>query len=294
MTREDVLAVRAYLDTLPPAKSQRPEAKLTWPLGYRSLMRGWNWMFFREGTYQADPEKSAEWNRGAYLVEGPGHCGACHTPKNLAGADKKDRRLTGGEIQHWFAPNLTRAERFGIGSWTNEEVVEYLKTGRNAHSGAAGLMAEVVADSTSKLSKDDLKAIAVYLKSTPNTVQVWNGTPDHSSVELGRQIFAASCAGCHRNDGTGVPRMFPPLAHNANLQSVDPLSIIRIILQGAQTVPTAEQPTSSTMPAYNWKLSDTEIAAVASYVRNAWGNSAPEVNADQVKRLRENLSAKSN
>jgi mono/diheme cytochrome c family protein len=290
MPREDVMAVRAYLNTLQPTPNPRPANKLFWPLNYRVFMRGWNAMFFTPGTFVADNGKDAEWNRGAYLVEGPGHCGACHTPKNLFGSGKSAHALQGGAIQNWFAPNITSDQHHGIGSWTVDEVVEYLKTGRNARSGAAGLMSEVVRDSTSKMSDSDLRAMAVYLKgerANPETPPL----PDRSADGAGKAIYADSCSGCHRSDGTGVPHMFPPLAKNANAQSSDPTTIIRVILEGARTAVTDPRPTPSTMPAYDWKLSNDDVAAVATYVRSSWGNAAPKVTTDQVNTLRQNLKA---
>jgi mono/diheme cytochrome c family protein len=294
MTREDVMDVRAYLATLPPVRKARPENDLVWPLNNRVAMRGWNWLFFKPGTFVPDGSKSAEWNRGAYLVEGPGHCGACHTPTNPVGAAERSRDLTGNRLQHWFAPQLANDERVGLGGWSDDEIVEYLKTGRNARSGATGLMAEVVANSTSKLTKEDLHAIAVYIKDVAGRAPDEPDAADQAAMSAGKAIFDDSCAACHRSDGAGVPRMFPPLAHNANVQSVDPTSVIRVILQGAQTVPTDAAPTPSTMPAFDWKLNDDEIAAVASYVRNSWGNAAAPVSADRVAELRRGLRATTN
>jgi mono/diheme cytochrome c family protein len=294
MTYDDVQAMFAYLKTLAPVKNEHRAADLTWPLGYRFLMRGWNWMYFDEGTFKPNPQKSAEWNRGAYLVQGPAHCGACHTPKTLAGADDTDNALQGGQIQNWFAPKIANDTHNGTGGWNIDDIVEYLKTGRNKHSGATGLMAEVVANSTSKLPDADLHAIAVYLKDFSGQAPESSSKPDTTVMNAGQAIFADSCSGCHQVDGKGVPRMFPPLVHNANAQSKDPTSVIRVILHGAQTVATDKRPTPFTMPAFDWKLSDGEIAAVASYVRNAWGNSAPAVSADQVKSLRHDLQAKTN
>ena len=136
-------------------------------------MRGWDMLFFKPGTFTSRTDKSAEWNRGAYLVEGPGHCGACHTPKNFLGADKAAEALDGGKLQNWFAPNITNDQHLGVGSWTVDEIAEYLKTGRNVHSGAAALMSEVVRNSTSKMSDSDLHAMAIYLKD----VNGKSGTP---------------------------------------------------------------------------------------------------------------------
>ncbi len=295
MTRDDVMAVRSYLSTIPPVTQKPPANQLNWPLNYRVLMKGWDWMYFEPGTYQPDMNKNAEWNRGAYLVEGAEHCGACHTPKNIAGADKSNQRLTGGLLQNWFAPDLTSNRSKGLGNWTNDDIVEYLKAGRNRYSGATGLMAEVVTNSTSKLNDEDLHAIAVYLKDvTSDKAETSSNKPDDRIMATGGAIFGDSCSACHQTDGTGVTRMFPPLAHNGNVQSVDPTSLIRVILRGARTVPTSARPTPSTMPAYDWKLSDKEVASVATFVRNQWGNVAPPVTADEVRSLREAVQTRPN
>jgi cbb3-type cytochrome c oxidase subunit III len=292
LTRDDVRDMRAYLKTLPAVHNRRPDPELTWPLENRVFLRGWDWLFFDEGTYRADPNKSAEWNRGAYLVHGAGHCGACHTPKNALGGDKADQSLQGGQIQNWFAPKLADDQRNGLGSWSIQDIVEYLKTGRNSHSGAAGLMAEVVANSTSKLTDDDLRAVAVYIKDVTGKPASGSSAPEQAQMQAGKAIFADSCAACHQADGKGIPRMFPPLVHNANVQSEDPTSIIRVIANGARTVPTDARPTPVSMPAFGWKLTDAQIAAVATYVRNAWGNAAAPVTTDQVKSLRDKVHAK--
>jgi mono/diheme cytochrome c family protein len=291
MPRDDVMAVRAYLNTLQPIESARPDNKLTWPLNHRVFMNGWNLMFFTPGTFAPDPSRSAEWNRGAYLVEGPGHCGACHTPKNALGGDKSDEALRGGQIQNWFVPNISNDPRTGVGSWSADEIVEYLKTGRNARSGAAALMSDVVTHSTAKMSDADLQAIAIYLKSVPAAPERKVAAPDRAVMEAGEAIYLDSCSACHRSDGNGVAHMFPPLAKNANVQSDDPTTLIRMILQGARTAVTDQRPTPSSMPAYGWKLDDGRVAAVATYVRNAWGNSAPAVSAAQVRSLKTQLAA---
>jgi mono/diheme cytochrome c family protein len=289
LTRDDVRAIHAYLDTVDPVRSKRPASQLDWPLDYRFLLTGWNWLYFDEGTFAGDSQKSAEWNRGAYLVRGAGHCGACHTPKNFAGGDEKSQALEGGLLQGWHVPNITADRRRGIGSWTVEEIAEYLKTGRNAHSGATGLMAEVVSDSTSHLSDSDLRAIAVYLKDQPgHPADVDHGASD-AVLAAGKAIYNDSCAACHQGNGKGVPHLFPPLAGSANVQAKDPTTLIRLVLQGASTVRTAAQPTFAAMPAYRWKLDDGETAAVLSYVRNQWGNAAPAVSADDVKSVWETL-----
>src|SRR6202048_4882593 len=167
LIRDDILAIRAYLATLAPIRNRRPQAELRCPLNYRVLMRGWDFLFFRPGIFEPDQQKSPEWNRGGYLVEGAAHCGTCHTPKNLFGADKRGRAYGGGLVQGWFAPRLDSAERAGLKSWSVDDIVEYLQSGRNGKSHAGGLMAEVVVDSTSVMSDADVRAIAVYLKDLP-------------------------------------------------------------------------------------------------------------------------------
>src|SRR6266576_2552157 len=167
MIRDDLLAIRAYLATLTPVQNSPPPPELRWPLNYRVVMRGWDWLFFRPGVFEPDQQKSPEWNRGGYLVEGAAHCGGCHTPKNMFGASKRGRAFGGAPVQGWFAPRLDSAERSGLKSWSVEDIVEYLQSGRNGRSHAGKLMAEVVLNSTSKMSDADVRAIAIYLKGLP-------------------------------------------------------------------------------------------------------------------------------
>ena len=287
ITRDDVLAIRAYLATLTPFRNIRPPPELRWPLNYRVVMRGWNLLFFRPGIFEPDQQKSAEWNRGAYLVEGAAHCGGCHTPKNIFGADKHDRAYGGGLVQGWFAPRLDSAERSGLKSWSIDDIVEYLQSGRNGKSHAGKLMAEVVVNSTSKMSDADVRAIAVYLKDlpagAPEPVVI---PPPAADMTAGAAIYAQACIACHEAGGEGAPRIYPPLPGNANLQSADPSSTLRIILDGAETVTTPRAPNSGSMPAYAKQLSDQQIADVTNYIRNSWGNAAPLVTPEQVAKAR--------
>jgi mono/diheme cytochrome c family protein len=287
ITHDDVLAIRAYLSTLTPVRNTPPPPQLRFPLNYRVVMRGWNWLFFKPGTFEKNPQKSQEWNRGAYLVEGAAHCGACHTPKNMFGADKRGQIYGGGLIDGWFAPRLDGAERGGLKSWSVDDIAEYLQSGRNGKSHAGKLMAEVVVNSTSKMSDADVRAIAVYLKDLPaGTPEPAVTPPPQAQMTDGARIYKGACIACHEADGSGAPRIYPPLPGNANLQSADPSSTLRIILDGAQTVTTPRAPNTGSMPAYAGKLTDQEIADVASYIRNSWGNAAPAVTADQVAKAR--------
>lgn len=167
LTRQDILVIRAYLATLAPVSNAPRAPELRWPFNHRVVMRGWNWLFFKPGILMPDQQKSAEWNRGRYLVEGVAHCGACHTPKNMFGADRRGQKYGGGRVAGMFAPRLDGAEHSGLKSWSVEDIVEYLQSGRNAKSHAGELMSDVVVNSTSKMSDADVRAIAVYLKDLP-------------------------------------------------------------------------------------------------------------------------------
>jgi len=290
--REDVNAIRAYLRTLEPVVNAPPRNKLPFPLSQRAVMRAWNWMFFSDDAFRPNPDKTAEWNRGAYLVEGLGHCGACHTPKNVLGGDKSTQAYQGASLQNWYAPDLGPDLREGLGSWIVQDVAEYLKAGRNRHSNASGPMGEVIQDSTSKLTDEDVRAIAVYLKDLPNQNAGHAArSSDSSAVDpdvarAGEAIFIDQCAACHRSNGKGEPGFFPPLAGNSNVQQGDPTTVIRVILDGTRSATTASRPTPLSMPAFNWKLNDAQIAAVATYVRSSWGNAAAAVGAGEVEKLR--------
>jgi mono/diheme cytochrome c family protein len=292
LSRDDVDAMYAYLRTIAPVRQEERLPQLPWPLSWRKMLAGWNWMFFKAGEYQYDVAHNADWNRGAYLVEGPGHCGACHTPKNFLGAAKRGEALQGGALQNWFAPMLIRNRRNGLGAWTQDEIVQFLKVGRNDKTAAFGPMTEVIADSTSKLRDEDLRAIAVYLESLGTTSEPKGVKPDRVTL-AGEHIFAAQCAACHQINGEGVDRAFATLQDSSNVQQERPDTVIHAILSGVQAAITDPAPTGFGMPAYDWKLTDEEVAAVATYVRNAWGNAAPPVSASDVKKLRAAIKAKS-
>ena len=287
LTRQDILAIRAYLATLTPVSNTTPAPELRWPLNYRGMMRVWNWLYFKPGILMPDQQRSAEWNRGRYLVEGVAHCGACHTPKNIFGANKRGRAFGGARVGGMFAPRLDGAERSGLKSWSVDDIAEYLQSGRNGRSHAGELMSEVVVNSTSKMSDADIRAIAMYLKDLPAGAAEPQVTPPQPlQMAQGKKLYDGACIACHEENGSGAPRIYPPLPGNANLQSADALSTLRIILDGAQTVTTPRAPNKGSMPGYAAKMTDQELADVTNYIRNAWGNAAPLVTADQVARAR--------
>jgi mono/diheme cytochrome c family protein len=295
MTRNDALAIRAYLNTVTPVRHQVVSNQLPFPFNIRASMLVWNALFFKAGTFQPHPDKSAEWNRGAYLVEGPMHCGMCHTPKNLLGGDKTGDALQGYSLQGWFAPNITNDPYQGLGGWSIEAIIAYLKTGHTEKIAATGPMAEEVSLSSSHITDADLHAIAVYLKDRPN-VGSSKPTPiaaSDAAMKVGSAIYRDECSACHSPTGQGVAGLIPALAGSASVQSAEPTSLLHVVLEGTRSVGTAGAPTASAMPPFGWLLTDDQVAAVTTYIRNAWGNAAPAVTANDASGARTSLAQRS-
>jgi mono/diheme cytochrome c family protein len=296
ITPEDVEAMRVYLATLPAVAYTPPPNQLHWPFSMRFLMIFWNALFFKEGIYQAEPDQSAEWNRGAYLVEGLGHCGACHTPRNLAGGIKRSERLIGTRLDDldgnmvvpWLAADLRPEGNGGIGDWSADEIALFLNTGATqAHGAVAGPMTEVIENSTSQMSDSDIHAIAVYLKSLPPSGHA-AATPaaiPADRMAAGQAIYTDNCATCHQADGSGKPNVFPPLKGSAVLTAPDPATAVQIILRGSNE-PQIGGSSVFGMPTYGTKLSDEQIAQLLDYLRNSWGNAGAPVSAGTVHDLR--------
>lgn len=289
-SREDDDAIFAYLMTTPAVNYTPPANDLPFPLRFRFMVKGWNLLFLNAREFQSDPSQSDEWNRGAYIINGLGHCGACHTPLNALGAVKSKQDFYGAKLDNWIAPDLTSNERAGLGGWSLDDVAEYLGNGRNAHAGAGGPMADVVTYSTSLMSDEDRRAMAVYLKSRMSSPNILHGRPDSGAMRRGAAIYSDVCASCHLEDGVGQPRFFPPLGHNAMLQQADPTGLEHLILAGGRMGTSPSRPSPLTMPSFAWKLSDDEIADVSTYLRNSWGNQAAAVSAAQVRDLRQRLN----
>jgi mono/diheme cytochrome c family protein len=250
-------------------------------------------LFFTPGAFVPVAGKDAAWNRGAYLAEGPAHCGMCHTPKNLLGGDKTGERLQGYALQGWFAPDITNDPRRGVGSWSIDDIVAYLKTGHNQTGAATGPMSETLNLSTSHMTDSDLKAIAVYLKDQAGRPASTSSTPQQSTLKAGAQIYADECAGCHAANGKGTAGLFPALSGSPAVQQTDPASLLHVVLRGARSVGTDQAPTAGAMPEFGWLLTDDQIAAVVTYIRNAWGNAAPAVTAGEVGKARHDLVERS-
>ena len=293
MSREDVLALRAYLNSLPPVKNPVVANMLPFPFSVRATMSVWDGLYFTEGEFQPDPRKPAEWNRGAYLVTGPAHCPACHTPKSFLGGDKQSRYLQGSPLQGWFAPNITDDSNLGLGRWSEEDVVAYLKTGHNRVSAATGPMAEVVELSTSQMTDADLKAIATYLKSeAAESAQTAALPASDPRMLAGQAIYRDQCSACHALDGRGTPELFPSIADSSVVRAEDPATLIRIVLRGTRSVATQWEPTAPGMPSYGGQLNDAQVAAVLTFIRNGWKSGASPVGPDVVARTRLRLASR--
>jgi len=292
MSRSDVSAIRAYLSTIEPVHHAVVPDQLPFPFSIRASMRVWDALYFNAGEYQPDPAQSAEWNRGAYLVQGPGHCAACHTPKNVLGGDKTSQSFHGYSIQGWFGPDITDDAHRGLANWSLADTVDYLKKGHNRFAAASGPMAEEVTDSSSKMSTEDLEAIATYLKGQPaHTSKNQAIAAGEPMMVAGAAIYGDLCSACHKGDGTGVSYLIPNLAASSSVASREPTSILRVVLRGAPSVATNEEPTGPAMPGFGRDLTDAEVAAVATYVRNSWGHAASAVTPGDVSRARQSLAA---
>jgi mono/diheme cytochrome c family protein len=292
MSDDDVLAIRAFLATVPPVRNEVNVNQLPFPLNIRLSMIFWNLLNFTPGRYQPNPQKSAEWNRGGYIVEGAAHCGTCHTPKTLLGGDNNNMMLAGATLQGWLAPNITNDARQGIGGWSRDDLYQYLKTGTNKWTLASGPMAEAVSHSTSQMADEDVLAIATYLKDSDlpaSASKVVSLPSNDSTMRAGAAIYKDNCAACHKDAGTGEVHLFPRLAGSALVQSDDTTTVARMVLRGARAVSTPSAPTAPAMPAFDWRLNDSQVAAVLTYIRNSWGNAAAPVVARTIAGQRTSL-----
>lgn len=288
---EDALRILAFLKSQTPVKFKPPENDLSFPYNLRFLVGAWKKLYFREGRLAPDASRSGEWNRGAYLVEGLGHCSACHTERNFLGAEKEENRFGGGIFidshpdgypRRWTAINITPSKS-GIGSWSADEIVDYLKHGRNTRAAVYGPMNDVFANSTRYLSDDDLQAMAVYLRALPKVEHQPVPPPDEKSMRRASTTYDIYCGLCHLVDGKGSSRTAPPLAGSAVVRAKDPSTLINTILFGPHLVdPPPPLTWESKMPGFDEKLSDEQVADLATYVRASWGNSAPAVTVAQV------------
>jgi mono/diheme cytochrome c family protein len=287
----DVAAIYAYLRTLQPVRYSPPSNSFL--LRQRWGMVLWDAMFFRSRRFHPDVRHSAEWNRGAYLVEGLGHCDACHTPRNVFMAEKAgeayaggslDEAVPGGQIRSWSAVNLTSSQD-GLTAWSVSDLAMYLKAGFSLRAGTFGPMNEVIDNSLRDLSSTDVHAMAVYLKSLL-PVAAAGASVSGSAVQTGAKLYSDHCQECHMRSGRGGLFSAPPLSASAVVQAQDPASLINVILYGPEEPKDRSFGGWQTMQPYKDVLSDAQIAAVSNYVRGSWKNRAAAVTPAQVARQR--------
>ncbi len=294
VTREDADALFAFLRSQPAVAQPNTPHQLRWPYNSQAALAVWRALYFRAEAFQPDPARSAEWNRGAYLVRGLGHCNACHTARNVLGGFDAKADLGGGAIpaQNWYAPSLTSPAEAGVADWQTAEVVRLLKTGLSREGAVTGPMAEVVQHSTQHLSEADLGGIARFLKDLPQTVApamaTANGTPRNAAQ--GAQLYGKHCAACHGEQGEGVPGAYPRLAGNRAVTLANPANLVQVVLRGGFPPATPGNPRPYGMPPFVAVLSEAELAAVLTHLRTAWGNHASEVTELDVSRYREEAS----
>lgn len=294
VTRADSDAIFAYLNSIPAVHHKNRDHDLRFPFDNRELLTGWRTLFFHEGEFKDDPTKSAEWNRGAYLVEGLGHCGMCHSPINALGGNSRSEAFKGGLIplQNWYAPSLTSNRETGLGDWSIKDITDLLQTGVSNRGAVYGPMAEVVYNSLQYLTDDDARAMAVYLKGIadptpkPPAPSVLPGSESSLLISLGKTVYDAHCTTCHGAKGEGQPPHWPPLANNRSIDMASAVNPIRMVLNGGYPPGTRGNPRPYGMPPFAGVLSDDEIAAVVSYIRTSWGNRGAPVSAREANALR--------
>ena len=307
VSESDMQALYAYfMKGVEPVAQVNKDSDIPWPLSMRWPLAGWRWMFApKVEDYKAQAGADPVISRGAYLVEGLGHCGACHTPraltmqeKSLSASDGSAFLSGSAPLEGWIAKSLRGDHKDGLGSWSEEQLVQFLKTGRSDRSAVFGGMSDVVVHSMQYMSEEDLTAIARYLKTLPAVdpkdqphqydKQVADALWKGDDSKPGASVYIDNCAACHRTDGHGYTRVFPALAGNPVLQTADETSLINIVLNGGTLPATHTAPSTFTMPAFAWRLSDQEVADVVSFVRGSWGNKGAPVKASDVANVRKN------
>ncbi len=291
VSRDDANALFAYFKSLPAVAQANTPHALDWPFNTQAALAVWRAWYFKPGSFQPEPQRSTEWNRGAYLVRGLGHCAACHTARTaLGGTGPLD--LAGGLIpmQNWYAPSLTSVHEAGVADWPVADVVSLLKTGVSPRASVQGPMTEVVLYSTQYLSEPDLRAMAVFLKDLPPSNAPAptkpRQKPTASTLATGERLYEKHCVQCHGEGGEGRPGAYPALAGNRAVTLHSPVNLVQVVLQGGYPPATQGNPRPFGMPPYRLQLSDADVAAVLSFIRSSWGNQAAEVSTLDVSQAR--------
>lgn len=292
ISRADSDAMFEYFQSLPAVAAPNRPHDMQWPFGTQTALLAWRTLFFTPQVFEPDVSQSAQWNRGAYLVNGLGHCGTCHTPRNGLGASMNKLTLAGGliPVQNWYAPSLLQPNASGIHPGNQEDMLNLLKTGVAKHANASGPMALVVQGSTQYMTVADLRAVLTYLQSlstgvSPSTTAPV--TPASAALESGRALYDSHCANCHGTTGQGVAGVYPQLTGNRAVLLADSSNLIQSVLHGGFSPATRGNPRPFGMPPFVLKLTDQDIAQVLTFIRNAWGNQAAGVSEQNVNRLRD-------
>ncbi|ABR90805.1 cytochrome c [Janthinobacterium sp. Marseille] len=295
VTRADSDAIFAYLQTLPAVSQQNRAPDLRFPYDNRVALYVWRALYFRPGQYANDDKQSVEWNRGAYLAQGLGHCSACHSPRDALGGTDLKAELGGGMIPvlNWYAPPLNGDAQTSLGNWETEHLAALMKTGTAPSRSVSGPMAEVVFGSLQYAKDEDIKAMALYLKSLPQQipapVAAAESVPDETKknmIKAGAKLYENQCASCHQESGKGVAAIYPALAGSRAITTPVATNAIRMVLHGGYAPSTAGNPRPYGMPPFGHSMTDEEVASVVTYIRNSWGNQATAVSPNDVNRYR--------
>jgi mono/diheme cytochrome c family protein len=270
-TDEDIAAIYAFLMTRPPVRQATPPNHLPFPLNHRMLLAGWNLLYLQPGVWQPDPTHDAEWNRGAYLTQAIGHCGACHTPHNAMGAERRGEALSGGVAEDWYAPPLQASSPAGV-PWTQEALSTYLRTGFQAQHGAAAGPMTAVTDELAAVPDADIGAIATYIASGMPTATRQPDLPLAGNDPAAHALFAGACGGCHGIDAPMILRGAPRLTLGTAVNAPTPQGVIEMILNG---IPAREGKAAPYMPGFAAVLTDAQIADLAAYLRATYSSGAP-------------------
>ncbi len=292
--REDADAMYAYLRTVKPVQRANQPHELRFPYNKRSLMAVWRLLYFRAGVQRDEPKESPEWNRGAYLVQGLGHCSACHASRNVLGAVTSED-FSGALLpaQNWYAPALSSDRETSLGKWPLEDLTAFLRTGVSQRAATYGPMSSVIQHSLQYLSAEDARAMASYLKSqvqssAPSIAQQQRPSQEQTQrmMEHGALLYERHCAECHQSDGAGLPRRYPALAGNTSILMDVAVNPIRIVYAGGFPPSTQGNPRPFGMPPFYQDLSDYDVASVVTFIRRSWGNDASAVSQAQAAALR--------
>jgi mono/diheme cytochrome c family protein len=304
----DVAALYAYfMRGVAPVHQSNRASDIAFPLNMRWPLTFWNMVFLDKTVYRDKDDKDIAWNRGAYLIQGLGHCGSCHTPRGIAFQEKAQDEsngawLTGGPLDGWFAANLTGEKNVGLGRWSDAELTAFLKTGANAHASAFGSMTDVINNSTQAMNDLDLATMSTYLKSLPaaggTNASAYAYNPKtsmallaHPAADAGAKVYTAYCMHCHAVDGKAFAPLLAPLAGNPNVLEKDPSSLINVTLNGTRDLVIGGIPAPYPMPQYAKVLNDQQIADVLTFIRAGWNNGAPAVAPGDVAKLRKTTQA---